>query len=165
MNVDGIKGRLTLDAPTADALLGIAGLDPGPQAAIHLAGTFAHHDDLWRLTHAHGALDGSPVNAPLLQLIEGAGGRPDAIAADLDFARLDLNQLLGTPSRTGGQQHDYADLPLEVAARPDPLVQVQVAVDDLTYAKLHATDARLRPRWHRAESRWTWSRWGLSTHR
>ena len=144
MKVDGIKGRLTLDAPTADALLGIAGLDPGPQAAIHLVGTFAHHDDLWRLTRADGALDGSSVNAPLLQLIEGAGGRPDVIAADLDFARLDLNQLLGKPSRTGGQQHDYADLPLEVAARPDPLVQVQVAVHDLTYAKLHATDALLK---------------------
>ena len=66
------------------------------------------------------------------------------IAADLDFARLDLSQLLGKPSRTGGQQHDYADLPLEVAARPDPLVQVQVAVHDLTYAKLHATDALLK---------------------
>ena len=64
LNVDGMKGRLDLDAPNADALLGIAGLEPGPQAAVQLAGTFTHNGNLWRLTQADGALDGSPVKAP-----------------------------------------------------------------------------------------------------
>ena len=52
--------------------------------------------------------------------------------------------MLGPPPPKGERRHGDADLPLEVDARPDPLVQVQLSVDDLTYAKLHATDARLK---------------------
>lgn len=142
LNLDGLDGRLTLSASTPGDILAMAGAGAGPQVPAELAGHFTRQGDVWRLRAATGTLDGGPLNAALLELTEGAEGRPDRIVARLDVAHLDLNRLLGPDD--GAQGRGDADLPLVVPARPDPLMDVEAATRELTYARLRGTDARVR---------------------
>ncbi len=146
LNLDGMVGRLTLHVPTPDALLTLAGAgaDGAPQVPIGIGGTFTRNGDVWTLANAEGSLDGAAFSAPVLRLTEGSAGRPDAIAADMAFTRLDVNRLLGAPPVAGQTEHGDADLPLVVPAMPDPLVQVTLAAEELVYARLIGTDARLK---------------------
>lgn len=121
-----------------------AGADGAPQVPVGIGGTFTRNGDVWTLANAEGSLDGAAFSAPLLRLTEGNAGRPDAIAADMAFTRLDVNRLLGAPSVEGKTEHGDADLPLVVPAMPDPLVQVTLAAQELVYARIIGADARLK---------------------
>ncbi len=142
LNVDGLEGRLTLAASTPADILAMAGAGAGPTAAVELAGQFTRQGEMWRLRDATGTLDGGALTAALLQLTEGTAGQPDRIVARLDLAHLDVNQLLGPDD--GARGHGDADLPLVVPAQPDPLMDLEAATRELTYARLRGTDARVK---------------------
>lgn len=137
LDVDGARGTLALAAPTPDALLAIAGAAGDLDASLTLAGTLERQGDLWRLTDAAGALDESRITAGSLRLAEGARGKPDDVAVDLAFDRLDLNEALETGKR--GSRPD-ADIPLHVDRAPDTVLRARLSARELVYARVHATD-------------------------
>jgi uncharacterized protein involved in outer membrane biogenesis len=144
LNFDGLDGRLTLAASNPHAVLAMAGAgeNAGPDVPVDLAGHFTHQGDLWRLRDATGTLDGAAVTARLLELHEGAPGHPDRIVARVDFARMDVNRLLGPDQ--GAQGRGDADIPLVVPAHPDPVFDIEASARELTYARLRGTDAHAR---------------------
>jgi uncharacterized protein involved in outer membrane biogenesis len=143
LNFDGIRARLDLRAPTPDALMAIAGAGDGPDVPLELSGAFEHQGDLWRLTGIEGALDEAPLNGELLEMTEGARGHPDAAKARIDFTRLDVNRLVAGPAATAAAQRN-ADLPLAVAAEPDPRLEVRLTAIELNYHQMRARDVRLQ---------------------
>jgi uncharacterized protein involved in outer membrane biogenesis len=142
LNADGLEGRVTIAASTPADILAMAGAGAGPDVPVELAGHFTRQGDVWRLREATGTLDGGALTAALLELTEGAAGRPDRIVARVALAHLDVNRLLGPDD--GAQGHGDADIPLVVAAQPDPLMDVEASTRELTYARLRGTDARVR---------------------
>ena len=117
--------------------MAIAGVAGEAEVLLALNGTLERTGDLWRLAGVTGALDRSEITAGSLRLAEGARGKPDDVSAEIDFDRLDLNELLGTGrrgSRTG------ADMPLHVNRAPDILLRARLAARELVYAGVHATD-------------------------
>ncbi|WP_431268848.1 AsmA family protein [Dankookia sp. P2] len=138
LDVDGADGNAVLRAPTPAAILALAGAsDVELDASLELAGRLERHGDVWRLSAAKGHLAGEAVTVRLAQFTEGQTGRPDAVAIDLGFGRLDLNRRLAAGKRAGAAE---ADLPLTVSAAPDPLVAAKLSIEELVYSKLQARD-------------------------
>ena len=54
LDFDGIRGRLTLKAPTPGPILAMAGVTGNFDASLDLAGDFQHLGDLWKLNEAAG---------------------------------------------------------------------------------------------------------------
>ncbi len=142
LNADRLDGTLTLQARSPGAILTMAGAGPGPAVPLSLTGTFTRQGDLWRLTGASGALAGEDFTAPRLEMTEGSSGRPDSVVAQIDFTRLDLNALFGTPPASAGGEHGDADFPLSYAGAPDPELQVQATAREFLYADVDGTDVR-----------------------
>ncbi len=135
LNFDGLAG-------TPADILAMAGVSGGPEVPVELAGAFTRQGDVWRLRDAAGTLDGGALTAALLELTEGAAGRPDRIVARVGLAHLDVNRLIGPDD--GRQGHGDADIPLVVPDLPDPLMEVEASANELTYARLHGTEARVK---------------------
>ena len=142
LNADRLEGTLTLRAQSPGAILTMAGAGPGPAIPVNLAGGFTRQGDVWRLTGASGALAGEDFAAPKLEMTEGSSGRPDAVVAQIDFTRLDLNTLFGAPPAANGGEHGDADFPLSYAGAPDPELQVQATAREFHYADVDGTDVR-----------------------
>ncbi len=136
LNVDGATGQVSLVAPKLDTILAIAGAPAQVEAAVAIAGALTRRGDLWRLVDAGGQVAGGALTVTLGQLTEGTAGQPDAIAVDLSLASLDLDRLL--PTQAGA-----ADAPLTVSERPDPLLDLRLALGDLTVGGLRLTEAEL----------------------
>ncbi|MFC7688326.1 hypothetical protein ACFQY5_00460 [Paeniroseomonas aquatica] len=73
LDVDGAAGRLALRAPDPAAILAIAGTRAEWDASLELAGPFERRGDRWEWRDATGLLDGIPLTAALLRLVEGGG--------------------------------------------------------------------------------------------
>ncbi|MBW6401566.1 AsmA family protein [Roseomonas sp. HJA6] len=142
LNADRLEGTLTLQAQSPGAILTMAGAGPGPAIPVSLAGTFSRQGDVWRLTGASGALAGEDFAAPRIEMTEGGSGQPDTVVAQIDFTKLDLNAMLGTPPADAGGRHGEADMPLTFAGAPDPLLQVQATAREFHYADLDGADVR-----------------------
>ncbi len=138
LDVDGASGALTLDAADAGPLLRMMGVRDGADPSLHLAGTLEHTGNDWAFTGGTGTLNGGEVQAASLAMQEGSGGKPDQVQADLAFARLNLNELLGSGPRG---RRSGADIPLRVDPAPDTLVDLHVTADMLDYAEMEAQDA------------------------
>jgi uncharacterized protein involved in outer membrane biogenesis len=140
LNVDGARGRLTLETPSLDPVLRIAGLpaDPGTPS-LRLDGAFDHQGNRWHWAELKGALGKSDLTGGELTLIEGSRDTPDAITAALDFDRLDLDALLDRRHSGGGE----ADMSLAVDRAPGTLVSLRLAARRLEYGLLDATAFQL----------------------
>ena len=117
--MDGIAGRLRLDAPKPGALAPLLGVGPLGDVPLRFAGTLTGADAFWRVAEATGRLGGSEFTGSL-SLSEGDGGRPDDVAADLDFADLDLAPFIGGLAWLGspdGTMHADTHPPITVALR------------------------------------------------
>ncbi|MBR0649188.1 AsmA family protein [Roseomonas terrae] len=143
LNFDRLEGRLSLQAGSLGAILTMAGAGPGPAFLVGLAGAFRREGDRWRLTAARGEIDNDAFTAPRLELVEGPAGEPDAVAAEIDFTRLDLNALFGAPPAQPGDGRGQADIPLTFAAAPDPRLNIRATAREFAYADLAATEVRL----------------------
>ncbi|MFC7474312.1 AsmA-like C-terminal region-containing protein [Dankookia sp. GCM10030260] len=138
LDVDGAEGHAVLRVPRPEAILALAGAsDAELDASLDLEGRLEHHGDVWRLSAAKGQLAGEAVTVRLAEFTEGETGRPDAVAIDLGFGRLDLNKRLAAGRQAGRAE---ADLPLTVSAAPDPLLAARITVEELVYSKLRARD-------------------------
>lgn len=138
LNVDGAVGHAVLRVPDPQAILALAGASEAElDASLDLAGRLEHHGDVWRLTAAKGELAGEAVTVRLAEFTEGQAGKPDAVALDLGFGRLDLNKRLAAGKRARAAE---ADLPLRVSDAPDPLLAAKITVETLAYSKLQARD-------------------------
>ncbi|TCH99897.1 hypothetical protein EJV46_04325 [Roseococcus sp. SYP-B2431] len=144
LNFDGIQADLAVEAPTPATLLALGGGGTGPAVPLRLGGRMERHGDLWKLAAVTGAIDGAPLAGPLLQMAEGGDGHADRITAQINFTRLDLNRLLGTPARAGGAPAEDADVPLVVEEKPDPMVEARLTAGDLRYGQLRASEARIQ---------------------
>ncbi|MFC3126972.1 AsmA-like C-terminal region-containing protein [Pseudoroseomonas globiformis] len=144
LGFDGLDGAVSLDAPSLDTLLRIAGLDEEGAPALRLAGHLRHTGQLWSLDGATGKVGDTAIEGASLALEEGARGQPDSIAAKLLFGHLDLDALLGRPAvpQRGRQARD-ADVALAVDQAPDTLLQARLAASRLSYGAVEATDAHL----------------------
>ena len=145
LNVDGVAGRLALAAPTPDRVLQMAQAPLPITLDIRIEGDAARDGNRWRLSDARGMLFDSPFSWRLLELLEGSAGEPDAIRAEMDFTRLDINRILG--ERAGSEAGSgETDMPLLVPHIPDPSVDVRIAAGQLAYAVLDASDVTLSAR-------------------
>lgn len=140
LNVDGMDGRLTLTATSPQAILAMAGAEGGPALPVEVAGKFTRQGDVWRLAEAQGKLDGGDFTAPLLELTEGNAGQPDAVVAQMAFARLDLERLVGDPGGSEGGP----DAALAVPARPDPLIRAEVTAREFVHPAISGTEASVK---------------------
>jgi uncharacterized protein involved in outer membrane biogenesis len=138
LDADGLDGRITFAASSPRAVLAMAGVAGGPEMPVEFAGRATRQGDVWRLEEVAGTLDGSDFEAALLQLTEGAAGRPDAIVARLGFARLDLTRL--SDALDGGA----ADAPFVAPAAPDPLIRAEVTARAFTHDVMSGSDATAR---------------------
>ena len=145
LDFDGASGLLTLEAPAPSVLGSLLGMERDLGIALDVAGPFERSGDLWRLTGGEGVLDGEPFTAPLLQITEGARGRPDAVVLDLDFARLDLNPILADlgEGEDGERRGAEADMPLAPDPAQDPTIQARIAVGEFRYHRIVAAEARI----------------------
>lgn len=144
LNVDGADGQMTAAIASPTAILAMAGVTGGPTVPAEFAGRFRRNGDDWRLTDTVGTLDGAAFTAALLELVEGAAGRPDAVTARIDVARLDLDRVLASPADPEAAARRDAAVPFVVPAAPDPLIQVEVAAGEFSHARLTGTEARVR---------------------
>lgn len=136
LGFDGLDGRLSFAASSPRAVLAMAGVAEGPELPVEFTAQARREGDLWRLAELAGMLDCATLAAPMLELREGGGGTPDAIAARVDLARIDLDRLLPGP-----RGDDAADPPLIVPARPDPLIRAEVTARAFAHQALGGTDA------------------------
>jgi AsmA family protein len=137
LDVDGAKGRIELIAPTAAAILQIAGASDDFDAALRLVGQFEHDGPRWHLSEASGALNEDTITAADVTLVEGSQGKPDDLSVDLAFERLDVNVLLAAKKKSPVAD---ADVPLTVDRSPDTLIVAKVSARELAYAGVRASD-------------------------
>ena len=90
LDLDGAKGQLELVAPTAAAILQIAGASGDFDASLRVAGPFEHDGPLWLVSHALGTLNEDTITAADVKLVEGPRGKPDDLTVNLVFDRVDL---------------------------------------------------------------------------
>jgi hypothetical protein len=135
LDVDGAKGQLELVAPTATAILQIAGASGDFDASLRLVGPFEHDGPLWHVSQAVGTLNEDTITAADVKLVEGPRGKPDDLTGALAFDRRDANVLLAAKKKGSG-----ADVPLTVDRAPDMLIAAKVAAHELTYAGIHGSD-------------------------
>lgn len=135
LNFDGVKGDVALSTPTSAPVFALAGLSgTHPALPLSLKGTFSHAGDNWHFTHASGALKDSQINDGTFDLEEGGSGTPDIINTDLTFGHVDLNSL--TKAFSSGNSSGQTDLPLVAPAKPDPVLHVKLAAEDVLYNAL-----------------------------
>lgn len=139
LDVDGVKGRLELVAPTAAAILQIAGASGDLDASLRLVGSFKHDGPLWQVSQASGALNKDIITAADVKLVEGAHRKPDDLTVDLAFDHLDANALLA--AKKNGPAAN-ADVPLTVDRAPDTLIEAKVSARKLAYAGVSVSDVR-----------------------
>ena len=141
LNFDRIDAGIHLTTPRLGILSAIGGGPDTLPAALELRGKGSRLGDLWRITEATGALDGASFTLALAELTEGPAGRPDAIVLEGQFARLDMNRLLGTPR--AGAEPDDADLPLRTFTDPDPLLRLRLSAGEFAYARFRGREGHI----------------------
>lgn len=129
LDVDGLDGRLKLDAPELDNLLATFGSEMSAAYPLLLEGRLARQGDHWELNGAAGAVAGMPF-AGKLALDEGSRGAPDSIAADLSFDVLTLDTLL---SKDGGPETTWRQQAVPSTADAGVQLDVTLAARQLSY--------------------------------
>jgi uncharacterized protein involved in outer membrane biogenesis len=115
LDFDGVRGDLHVAAPKLDAFLKIFGAELPAGFALKLDGKLDKQGDNWRVAPASGALADNAFRGTVA-LAEGGRGKPDDIALDLGFARLDLAQLVPPDPDAKATDWRQADF---MALRPD----------------------------------------------
>ena len=148
LDMDGMRGRLELDAASFRSISTLFGGAGSLDAPIRLTGDFRRDDDHWQLNQGSGTLADVVFSAPSIRLVEGASGRPDAVTIQLATTnRLDLDKLLGQPAGPAAQGHGpgvvpaapRSDIILDILRHPDPLVNCSLSAAALIYRGLTAT--------------------------
>jgi uncharacterized protein involved in outer membrane biogenesis len=141
LNFEGVAGALRLHAPTPDAFVSLAGEALNLHLDIELIGKFEHAGNDWKLSGITGKINHEAFRGAILHLVEGDHGKPDHIRVDLAFTRLNLNRIIaGAPPPGAADKH--ADIALKLDPKQDPIIDARFTVQELSYAKMRATDGR-----------------------
>lgn len=141
LNFEGVAGALRLHAPTPDAFVSLAGEALNLHLDIELIGKFEHAGNDWKLSGITGKINHEAFRGAILHLVEGDHGKPDHIRVDLAFTRLNLNRMIaGAPPPGAADKH--ADIALKLDPKQDPIIDARFTVQELSYAKMRATDGR-----------------------
>ena len=141
LNFEGVAGALRLHAPTPDAFVSLAGKALNLHLDIELIGKFEHAGNDWKLSGITGKINHEAFRGAILHLVEGDHGKPDHIRVDLAFTRLNLNRIIaGAPPPGAADKH--ADIALKLDPKQDPIIDARFTVQELSYAKMRATDGR-----------------------
>ena len=141
LNFEGVAGALRLHAPTPDAFVLLAGEALNLHLDIELIGKFEHAGNDWKLSGITGKINHEAFRGAILHLVEGDHGKPDHIRVDLAFTRLNLNRIIaGAPPPGAADKH--ADIALKLDPKQDPIIDARFTVQELSYAKMRATDGR-----------------------
>ena len=141
LNLDGAHGKLTLEAPTPETLLRLAGADPSPGPALALSGQLDHAGPMWQLSRAQGTLAKDKVLDATIRLEEGirpsdtAPAPPDRVGLAVQFDRLDIDALTAHEGRSGG-----ADPSLRVDPAPKTLLAARILARSARYNGVTLTD-------------------------
>jgi uncharacterized protein involved in outer membrane biogenesis len=141
LDFDGVRGKIDIDAKTLGGFLHLLGAELRGDYPVAVAGTLERSGAHWSIAGAQGRVAADPFGGPL-SLDEGGRGAPDALAAKLDFAKLDLAPLIGS-GPTGK--------PISLRLESDPTVTIDARIGTklLTYEARHLADVavvlRTRP--------------------
>jgi uncharacterized protein involved in outer membrane biogenesis len=149
VDFDGVHGALHVVAPKLGAFLKIFGADLPADFALKLDGTLDKQGDSWQVAPASGNIAGNTFRGTVA-LAEGNRGKPDDIAFDLGFVRLDLAPIL--PRDPQAKPTPWREIDL-MALRPDEKpgatlkarVTAKELVRDATRLPDFSVQARLDP--------------------
>lgn len=141
LNVDGIKGHITVKTPTSRPLLDLAGLkDFQDTIPMEISGNFSHLQDNWHLEQTSGQIKGTVIKDATFDLEEGNHTKPDDIHANISLGALDVNSMLAGLSQPKGKKPTgraaHTDIPLQVPLKPDPLLNIRLSATQVTYNDL-----------------------------
>lgn len=126
---EGVDGQLRITTVTLGRMLALLGLDLPAEFALRATAHLRKQGDQWQLSDTRGQLAADAFSGRLL-LTEGERGKPDALAASLDFPRLDLVPLLG---KQGGS---FETTELRPDDKPGALLDVQLRARQLIHDTL-----------------------------
>jgi uncharacterized protein involved in outer membrane biogenesis len=137
LDVEGVAGKLTLDAPELDNLLASFGAEVEAKYPLVLAGDLTRQGDHWELTGGEGAIAGMPFSGDLI-LDEGRNGAPDDVAADLAFDELKIDALLGDSSNASAG--DWRQMALATPEDAGANLDAKLTARRLSYGDIKLAD-------------------------
>lgn len=137
LDVEGVAGKLTLDAPELDNLLASFGAEVEAKYPLVLAGDLTRQGDHWELTGGEGAIAGMPFTGNLI-LDEGRNGAPDDVAADLAFDELKIDALLGDSSNASAG--DWRQMALAAPEDAGANLDAKLTARRLSYGDIKLAD-------------------------
>ncbi|WP_374367346.1 AsmA-like C-terminal region-containing protein [Dongia sp.] len=137
LDVEGVAGKLTLDAPELDNLLASFGAEVEAKYPLVLAGDLTRQGDHWELTGGEGAIAGMPFTGNLI-LDEGRNGAPDDVAADLAFDELKIDAFLGDSSSAGAG--DWRQMALAAPEDAGANLDAKLTARRLSYGDIKLAD-------------------------
>lgn len=139
LNFDGADGRLDISASDTGELAQIFSAEIGITFPLEIGGHMTRSGDDWRLDGAEGVVAGNGFSGAL-HLVEGGPGEPDDVAADLDFAELDIGPLLGDSTAPDG---GYLETPITLSEAPGINLDVDLRTATFIYGDTRLADAAL----------------------
>jgi uncharacterized protein involved in outer membrane biogenesis len=138
LDFEGVRGRIQIDAKKLGDFLRILGAEMRADFPFAVAGPFERTGDHWQISAAKGRLARNSFGGTLA-LDEGGRGAADTIAANFDFAQLDLAPLIA-----GAGKSDAISLRLETD--PAANVDARIAARQLTYETRRLADFAIAAR-------------------
>jgi uncharacterized protein involved in outer membrane biogenesis len=144
LDLDGAQGTLKLEGRDLGAFLKMLGSDAAADFPFSVAGTLQRTGDHWQLTDAKGKLAASAFTGTLA-LQEAGRGKPDDLTLALDFAQLDLRQLLGGGGKAAATgADDFGTFPLRVDDQRGTNVDASIKAKQLDYGAMRLADVAVR---------------------
>jgi uncharacterized protein involved in outer membrane biogenesis len=137
LGLEGLRGKLRVDASDLGAFLKTFGAEIGGGLPLVLAGDLDKRGDDWRLTGATGRLARDDV-AGTLEMMEGKRGQPDDVTLALDFDELDLKAIIEAGG-SGGSPGEPVSLRLD--DKPGAAVAARIGAKYVRYGATRVADA------------------------
>lgn len=127
LNFDGVSGSLRIDAHSLGDVLVVFGAPALVTPPSQAVGALSRHGNAWQWAGLNGKMGGDALSGGL-NLTEGVGANPDAVAFALTFPQLDAKALSGGWNVAGLQ-----GMPLQVEAHPGTTVDGRINAGQLKY--------------------------------
>jgi uncharacterized protein involved in outer membrane biogenesis len=140
LDFDGAQGALRLEGSDLGALLTILGLEAAADFPFAVAGTLQRTGDHWQLSDAKGKFAASAFTGRLA-LDEAGRGRADDLTLALDFAQLDLRQLLAGGGKTATvSADDFGAFSLRIDDKRGTNIDASIKAKRLDYGAMRLAD-------------------------
>jgi AsmA family protein len=136
---EGVDGQLQITTVTLGKMLALFGLDQPAAFPLRATAHLRKQGDHWELTETRGQLAADPFTGRIA-LTEGERGKPDALAASVDFPRLDLAPLLGSSAGKSGGDSAFEAIELRPDDKPGAVLDVHLRARQLIYDNLRLAE-------------------------